>query len=185
MDKARQPYEFGAKVSVAVTARQGLIVGARSFPGNPYDGHTLHAQLEQTTILLQELPGAPKPHTAIVDLGHHGVDAEVAPVKVIHRGKHKGLDQRQRKQLKRRHAVEPIIGPLKADHGMRRNWLKGVAGDAVHPILCAAGFNLRWQLRAIARLGICSILCILGSLVGFAKVFRSFDSRPRLLSAPI
>jgi transposase, IS5 family len=37
--KARKPYEFGVKVSVAVTHKQGLVVGARSFPGNPYDGH--------------------------------------------------------------------------------------------------------------------------------------------------
>ncbi|CAG2160752.1 IS5 family transposase [Cupriavidus numazuensis] len=183
--KARQPYEFGVKVSVAVTASQGLIVGARSFPGNPYDGHTLHAQLEQTNILLQELPGAPRPHTAIVDLGYRGVDAEVAPVKVIHRGRHKTLDRRQRQQLKRRQAVEPVIGHLKADHGMRRNWLKGETGDAVHPILCAAGFNLRWLLRAIARLGIPGILCALGWLIAFVKLLRSFDRRPRLPLAPI
>ena len=45
--KARKPYEFGVKVSVAVTHKQGLLVGARSFPGNPWDGHTL-AELELT-----------------------------------------------------------------------------------------------------------------------------------------
>ena len=73
--KARQPYEFGVKVSVAVTARQGLMVGARSLPGNPYDGHTLAEQLEQTTVLLQEL--GVKPHTAIVDLGYRGADAGI------------------------------------------------------------------------------------------------------------
>ena len=53
--KAKKPYEFGVKVSVAVTHKQGLLVGARSFPGNPYDGHVLSAQIEQSTILLQEL----------------------------------------------------------------------------------------------------------------------------------
>ena len=73
--KARQPYEFGVKVSVAVTARQGLMVGARSLPGNPYDGHTLAEQLEQTTVLLQEL--GVRPHTAIVDLGYRGADAGI------------------------------------------------------------------------------------------------------------
>ncbi len=156
--KARQPYEFGVKVSLAITAKQGLIVGARSFPGNPYDGHTLMAQIEQTNILLQELPGAPRPHTAIVDLGFRGVDAEVAPVKVIHRGKAKSLDARQRRWLKRRQAVEPIIGHTKADHGMRRCWLKGESGDALHAVLCAAGFNIRWLLRAIARGGIFALL---------------------------
>ncbi|EEF21987.1 conserved hypothetical protein, partial [Ricinus communis] len=54
--KAPQPYEFGVKVGLAITDRQGLIIGARAFPGNPYDGHTLAEQLEQSTILLQDLP---------------------------------------------------------------------------------------------------------------------------------
>ncbi|WP_061128744.1 IS5 family transposase, partial [Caballeronia catudaia] len=85
--KARQPYEFGVKVSLAITEKQGLIVGARSFAGNPYDGHTLAGQLEQTTILLQDLPGVSKPKTVLADLGFRGVDADIAPVQLIHRGK--------------------------------------------------------------------------------------------------
>jgi IS5 family transposase len=72
--KARCPYEFGVKVSLAVTHRHGPMVGARSFPGNPHDGHTLAAQLEQTNTLLQDL--GVKPTTAIVDLGYRGVDHE-------------------------------------------------------------------------------------------------------------
>ena len=72
--KARNPYEFGVKVSLAVTHKQGLMVGARSFPGNPYDGHVLSAQLEQTTNLLQDTSRAPK--QVIVDLGFRGVDAD-------------------------------------------------------------------------------------------------------------
>ena len=44
--KPHKPYEFGVKASIAVTHKQGLIVGARTFPGNPYDGHTLHEQIE-------------------------------------------------------------------------------------------------------------------------------------------
>ena len=70
--KSRKPYEFGVKASIAVTHKQGLIVGARTFPGNPYDGHTLAEQIEQTTNLLQDLKV--KPTTAIVDLGYRGVD---------------------------------------------------------------------------------------------------------------
>jgi IS5 family transposase len=153
--KARQPYEFGTKVSVAITHRHGLVVGARSFPGNPYDGHTLAAQLEQTTTLLQDLDV--KPTTAIVDLGYRGVDHEV-PVELIHRGKSKTITARQRQWLKRRQAVEPVIGHLKADHRMDRCWLKGSEGDALHAVLCAAGFNLRWLLRAISAKGIKGLL---------------------------
>jgi IS5 family transposase len=77
--KARQPYEFGLKVSLAVTHRHGLMVGARSFTGNPHDGHTLAAQLEQTNTLLQDI--GVRPTTAIVDLGYRGVDQDVAPVR--------------------------------------------------------------------------------------------------------
>jgi IS5 family transposase len=150
--KARQPYEFGVKVSLAVTHQNGLMVGARSFPGNPYDGHTLAAQIEQTNTLLQDI--GVKPTTAIVDLGYRGVDKELAPVEVIHRGKFKSLTPKQRTWLKRRQAIEPLIGHAKADHRMDRCWLKGAEGDALHAVLCAAGFNIRWLLRAIARLGL-------------------------------
>ncbi|RQU47816.1 transposase, partial [Burkholderia cenocepacia] len=58
--KARQPYEFGVEASLAITEKSGLIVDARTFPGNPYDRHTLTGQLEQTRILLENVPGDPK-----------------------------------------------------------------------------------------------------------------------------
>jgi IS5 family transposase len=152
--KARKPYEFGVKVSIAVTATQGLMVGARAFPNNPYDGHTLAEQIEQTTILLQDVPGEPKPKSVLVDLGYRGVDHELAPVQVIHRGKAKTLTKAQRRWLKRRQAVEPAIGHAKHDNGLDRCYLKGAEGDALHAVLCAAGYNIRWLMRAIARMGL-------------------------------
>ena len=150
--KARKPYEFGVKVSVAVTHRQGLMVGARSFTGNPYDGHTLAEQLEQVTILTEDTGRSPK--QVVVDLGFRGVDAHNPGVEIIHRGKFKSLTSAHRRWLKRRQAVEPAIGHLKHDNGMDRCWLKGSMGDALHAVLCAAGYNIRWLLRAIVRLGL-------------------------------
>jgi IS5 family transposase len=150
--KARQPYEFGCKVSIAIAHKAGLIVGARSFPGNPFDGHTLSNQIEQTTNLLQDIDV--KPHTAVVDLGFRGVDADNPGSEIIHRGKFKKLTSEQRKWLRRRSAVEPVIGHLKTDHGMRRCWLKGETGDALHAVLCAVGFNIRWLMRSIVAKGI-------------------------------
>ncbi|MGF6856524.1 hypothetical protein OKW29_005435 [Paraburkholderia sp. CI3] len=147
------------KGSLAITEKQGLIVGARAFPGNPYDGHTLAEQLEQTSILLQEVPGAPRAKTALVDLGF--------------RGKSRTLSAPQRRWLKRRQAIEPIIGHVKQDHGMRRCWLKGQTGDALHAVLCAVGYNLRWLLRAIARLGIKPaffVLMVLRLFVDFTSI---------------
>ena len=160
--KARQPYEFGVKVSLAVTHQHGLMVGARSFPGNPYDGHTLAAQIEQTNNLLQDI--GVKPTTAIVDLGYRGVDKDLAPVEVIHRGKFKSLTPKQKTWLKRRQAIEPLIGHTKADHRMDRCWLKGADGDALHAVLCAAGFNIRWLLRAIAKMGLAALLLALTAM---------------------
>ncbi len=90
---ARKPYEFGVKVSVAVTHKQGLLVDARSFTGNPYDGHILSAQMEQSTILLQDLNVAPK--QAVVDLGFRGKEVDQAnpDLEIIHRGRIKTKTQ--------------------------------------------------------------------------------------------
>ncbi len=150
--KARKPYEFGVKTSIAVTHESGLMVGARTFPGNPYDRHVLNEQLEQTTILLEDTGKSPR--QVIVDLGYRGVDQDNPTVEIIHRGKYKSLTKPQRRWLKRRQAVEPAIGHLKSDHRMGRCWLKGQLGDALHAVLCAAGYNLRWLMRAMLRLGL-------------------------------
>ena len=178
--KARQPYEFGVKVGIATTEKGNLIVGARAFPGNPYDGHTLAEQIEQATILMQDVKGAPTPHTAIVDLGYRGV--EVPGIEIIHRGRIKSLSAKARRLLKRRQAVEPVIGHLKDDCGLRRNWLKGSEGDVRHPVLCAAGYNLRWLMRAITRLGLKALfaLCVLVAMLGrvvSGNVNRPFGGR--------
>lgn len=150
--KARTPYEFGVKVGIASTLRGNLIVGARAFHGNPYDGHTLAEQLEQATILMQD--STARPATAFVDLGYRGVDADLPGVHIVHRGKAKRISEQERKLLKRRQAIEPIIGHLKSEHRMERCHLKGVTGDRLHAVLCAAGYNIKWLLRMIARKGV-------------------------------
>ncbi|SMG02936.1 Mobile element protein [Burkholderia singularis] len=134
--------------------QSGLIVGARIVPGNPYDGLTLAGQVEQTRLLLETVSGHPKPVAVLNDLGYRGVDAEIASTKLIDRGKYKTLSARQRKWLRRRQVVELVIGHVKADHGLRRCWLKGASGDARHVVLCATDFNLRWLQRAIVQMGI-------------------------------
>ena len=176
--KARKPYEFGVKVSLAVTHQHGLMVGARSFPGNPYDGHTLAEQLEQTNTLLQDI--GVKPTTAVVDLGFRGVDEACAPVQIIHRGKFKSLDAQQRKWLKRRQAIEPAIGHTKSDNRMDRCWLGGSSGDALHAVLCAAGFNIRWPLRAIAAKGLAALLLVFSQLTLYAARIGKLPQTPTL-----
>ena len=146
--KARKPYEFGVKSAVVVSHKHGLMLGARTFRGNPYDGHILSAVLEQVTNLTQDLPVKLK--HIVVDLGFRGVDADNPDKQIIHRGKFKSLSPQQKGWLRRRQAVEPAIGHLKSDHRMDRCWLQGALGDALHSISCAGGYNLRWLMRAIA-----------------------------------
>lgn len=117
-----------------------------------YDGHILNAVLEQATNLLQDHAAQLK--QIVVDLGFRGVDADNPDKKIIHRGRYKTLSPQQKRWLRRRQAVEPAIGHLKSDHRMDRCWLQGALGDGLHSISCAAGYNLRWLMRAIARLGL-------------------------------
>ena len=100
-----------------------------------------------------------KPTTAFVDLGCRGVDADNPEVRIVHRGKSRSLSPHERRQLRRRQAIEPVIGHLKSDHRMGRCHLKGETGDRLHALLCAAGYNIKWLLRMIARRG----LAFLGS----------------------
>jgi IS5 family transposase len=170
--KARKPFEFGVKSAVVVSHKHGLMLGARTFPGNPYDGHILRAVLEQATNLLQD--HAVKLKQVVVDLGFRGVDADNPDVHIIHRGRFKSLTSQQKGWLRRRQAVEPAIGHLKADHRMDRCWLQGAIGDALHSISCAAGYNLRWLMRAIVRLGLGPILlCLLSALSWLTPPMRA------------
>jgi len=109
----------------------------------------------------------------IVDLGYRGVDADNPGVQTIHRGKYKSLTDHEKRLLKRRQAIEPLIGHTKADHRMDRCWLQGAMGDALHALSCAAGYNIRWLLRAIVRLGLGGLFL---RLVGAGRM-------PRLLAA--
>jgi IS5 family transposase len=169
--KSKTPYEFGVKVGIASTLKHNLILGARSFAGKPYDGHTLYEQLEQATILMQET--GQRPLTAYVDLGYRGVDADNPDIAIKHRGKFKALTDQERKLLKRRQAIEPIIGHLKADHRMDRCYLKGEQGDRIHAVLCAAGYNIKWLLRMIAKKGVTFLRGLYLRLCGVAGV-RSY-----------
>jgi len=148
--KARQRYEFGVKVSLAVTHKQGLMVGAMSCPGNPYDRHTLKAQIAQTNRLLEGTQRTVK--QAAVDLGYRGVEKDNPDIQIIHRGKASKLSRQQRRWLRRRQAIEPGIGHLKSDHRMNRCYLPGALGDMLNALCSAVGYNLPWLMRAVVRL---------------------------------
>ena len=139
--KAHKRYEFGVKASFATTVKETFVVGARSFTGNPYDGHTLAEQLGQVTILCGSAP-----EEAQVDQGYRGHGYN-GPTKILMVRQKRGITPQQKKRLKRRNSIEPIIGHMKNDGKLGRCHLKGQLGDAINVILCAAGQNIRKLLR--------------------------------------
>ena len=121
------------------------MVGMRSMPGNPWDGHTLEETLEQVGILTDR-----QPKVAIVDKGYQGV--EVPNTQTLRSGQRRGVTRTLRKMIKRRSAIEPTIGHMKMDGRLGRNPLKGALGDALHAVLCGAGHNIRLLLKRLRLL---------------------------------
>ncbi len=156
--KARTPYEFGVKVSVVTTLKEGFVVGMRSMPGNPYDGHTLPEAIEQMSIVSQR-----DPKIAIVDRGYRGV--EVDGVQILRSGQKRGVTRTLHKMIKRRSAIEPTIGHMKTDGRLGRNPLAGALGDALHAVLCGAGHNIRLLLAKLRLL----LALLLGQLAGLSR----------------
>ena len=155
--KARVRYEFGCKVSIATTLDEGFVVGMRSFPGNPYDGHTLAPALEQVEILTDQ-----RPALAVVDRGYRGHGEE--RTRVLISGTRRGLTPKLIADLRRRSAIEAEIGHMKTDGRLSRCPLKGTIGDALFAVLCGCGHNIRKilaHLRALLALIIVAILSAL------------------------
>ena len=121
------------------------MVGARSFPGNPYDGHTPAPALEQVEILTDT-----RPSLAVVDRGYRGHGVETT--RVLISGQRRGITPLLAKLLKRRSAIEPEIDHMKSDGRLARCPLKGRIGDAVFAVLCACGHNIRKILAHIRAL---------------------------------
>jgi transposase, IS5 family len=148
--KARAPYEFGCKVSIVtpVTAPKGgqFVLHAKALHGNPYDGHTLAPVIAD----LEKLTGvaACRIHGDKGYRGHNYPDR----FKVWISGQVRRVTKAIRRDMRRRAAVEPVIGHLKDDHRMRRNHLKGREGDRVNAVLAAAGYNFSLLLRWFRRL---------------------------------
>ncbi len=145
--KAHKRYEFGCKVSVATTHREGFVVGTRPIPGNPCDGHTLHEAVEQVEILADA-----RPRRVFVDRGYRGHGIEPAT------------------------GTEPTIGHMKTDGRLSRSPLKGTIGDALHAVLCGAGHNIRLILARLQAL-LAEILVTLLRLMGDATPILTLPNR--------
>lgn len=142
--KAHKKYEFGCKVSVAVTSRECFIVGMKAYHGNPYDGHTL----KESVLQVERVTGLPAKEI-YVDRGYRGHNYKgSAEVHVAGRGM-KRLKFSVMKWLKRRSAIEAVIGHAKTDGRLGRNYLIGKEGDRINAILSGCGYNIRKLLKVL------------------------------------
>jgi IS5 family transposase len=143
--KAHRKYEFGCKVSVATTSKDNWIVGVEALHDNPFDGHTLKGALQQ----IKRLAGW-EAQNVYCDKGYKGNPKQLGNTAVHLASKRKSsMPPSEWRWFKRRSAIEPVIGHMKQDNRMDRNYLKGTDGDKMNAILAACGFNLRKLLRAI------------------------------------
>jgi IS5 family transposase len=144
--KEHKKYEFGSKASFLVTKRGGIITGALSFDTNVFDAHTLEAAIKQH----RELTGATL-REVIADRGYRGVKTIGGTKISVPRNGKKGLTTYEKRKLRekfrRRSSIEPVIGHLKSDAGLGRNYLKGLQGDRINAMLAAAAFNIRKWMR--------------------------------------
>ncbi|MEA2817536.1 MAG: transposase, family [Rhodospirillaceae bacterium] len=148
--KARAPYEFGCKVSIATPATKPkggqFVLHAKTLHGNPFDGHTLGPVIAD----LEKLTGV-ETRRIHVDKGYRGHN-HTEKFRVWISGQVRRVTKPIRREMKRRAAVEPVIGHTKAEHRMGRNYLKGREGDRINAVLAAAGYNFGLLLRWLARL---------------------------------
>ena len=146
--KAHKRFEFGSKVSIAITQRTGVIVGALNFNTSLHDSKTLEKVLEQHYNLTEK-----HPKKAWVDRGYRGT-AKIGETAICVPKVNKAITFTTKKRHRRRAAIEPIIGHLKSDYGLNRNFLKGIKGDQINVLMAATAMNFKrvmnfWKQRLI------------------------------------
>lgn len=172
--KAAKPYEFGCKVSVTTSINRApgghFVLHIGALHGRPFDGHTLKPVLDQ-----YEQQVGLKPERIYVDKGYQGHRFEPRN-RVFKSGQKRGVTGAIKKELRRRSLVEPIIGHLKADHHLGRNYLKGVQGDKLNVLLSGAGYNFRLLLKWFRLLFAQNLWAL---IVQRIEVWRQFLDRCR------
>lgn len=164
--KEAKKFEFGNKTGIVLTKTTKIVVGAIAFENNPYDGHTLAEHLEQTEYLTES-----RPKIGIVDRGYRGKKkingTEIISPSAAKKEATQYEKQKARKRFRARAGIEPVIGHIKHDHRMLRNYLKGVIGDQLNTLLAGTGFNLKKMLNRIKE----QILFELFHILNFWKLF--------------
>ena len=148
--KEHKKYEFGAKAAVAMTKTHCIIVGVKSFSCNEYNGDTLKSALPQ----VEKIRGN-APQRVLCDRGFRGrKQVESATIVLPGSPSPKATEyvkRKARKDFGRRSAIEPVIGHLKSDFRLARNYLKGTLGDAINLLMAVAAFNCAKWMKALAQ----------------------------------
>lgn len=162
--KAHAPYEFGVKVSVATTLHRSkggqFALHAKALPGNPYDGHTLAEIVPE----MEKSIGAGL-DCILADAGYRGHNAPLShKFKVFTSGQKRRMTPAIKREMRRRAAIEPVIGHIKNEHRMGRNFLAHEQGDAINAVLAAMGYNFRLLLSWLRLLLRVMLVAVFGSL---------------------
>jgi len=146
--KAHQRYEFGTKASITTTRDTGIIIGALAFEKNMFDGHTVPGVLAQIKRLIDRVPAV-----GIADRGYRGKskvnDTQIVTPKPSRKNASDDAKSLARRRFRRRAGIEPVIGHLKSDHRLKRNFLKGFEGDQINLLMAAAAFNFKKWMREV------------------------------------
>lgn len=139
--KEHKKYEFGSKVSIMVTQKTGVIVGALNFNESLHDTKTLETALEQH----KRLTGITAKNIYL-DRGYPG-RKQIGETNLHIPKPDKKITATKKKRHRRRAAIEPVIGHLKSDYRMLRNFLKGDFGDSVNVMMAAAAMNFKRMMN--------------------------------------
>lgn len=160
--KADKPYEFGCKVSLVTNINPSpaghFVLHTAALHGNPFDGHTL-----KPTIEAMQLATGIEPKRIYVDKGYQGHDYP-KKLRVFKSGQKRGVTKTIKRELKRRSVIEPIIGHVKHEHRLNRNYLRGWLGDKVNALFAATGYNFRLILNWLKDLFLLILVFIFGDL---------------------
>ena len=148
--KEHKKFEFGSKASILIDQATGIIMGAINFTQTLHDSKTLPEVLEQ----YERLNGK-QAKEVFVDRGYKGIK-QYKDSTILLPKPDKNITKEQRRKHSKRAAIEPIIGHLKQDYLLCRNFLKGIVGDNMNVILAAAAMNFKrrinlWRTEAIRR----------------------------------
>ena len=157
--KAHKPYEFGSKVSLAITRNTNIIVAAVDFAGNPHDTKTVAPTLEQYERLVGK-----KAKIVIADRGYRGrkmINTSQIIIPDNSQGKTVYEKTKARKRFRRRAAIEPVISHMKHQYRMGRNFLSKKAGDKINVMMAASAFNFKSWMNKMAQKLSCAIQFVL------------------------